>query len=74
MDHAASAKQIPIADCFHFMEERDKLRRLFLRQAQSLEKRALELQAESAEQDELLDMTVSLRILAELRLYKGAAH
>jgi hypothetical protein len=56
------------------MEEVDKIRRLFLRQARSLEDRALALESESPEQNELLDVTVALRILAELRRHKGSVH
>jgi hypothetical protein len=60
---------MPIAVRFRFMEKVDKIRQLFLREARSLEKRALE--SEGPEQDELLDVTVSLRILAELRRFKS---
>jgi hypothetical protein len=56
------------------MEDVDKIRRLFLRQARSLEDRALALESESPQQGDLLDMTVALRILAELRRYKGFLH
>ena len=56
------------------MEQVDKVRRLFLREARSLEERALKLEDDSLEQAELLDSTVSLRILAELCRYQGSLH
>ncbi len=55
------------------MEQIDKVRRVLLRSAQQLEERALALEEEKA-QDALLDQTVSLKILAELRRFKGSTN
>jgi hypothetical protein len=55
------------------MEQVDKVRRIFLREAEKVEEEALALEDER-EQDELLDLTVPLLVLANLRNYRASSH
>jgi hypothetical protein len=70
----STCKGSPWATAKHFvrficMELVDKIRRLYLRQARLIEERAL-IMVDEREQGDLLDITVPLKILAELRRVK----
>ena len=58
---------------FYAWNRLSKIRHLFLREADELERRALDTNDEAA-QAELMDRTVHLRILAEMQRYNGNLH